>query len=155
MRHRIGAIVTTVPRDDREWCGYWHVHLPLAQTFIDSQSTPRSVRRLCIQSLVDPAARLRESQRHRSTRCRVVAAVSLPLLFDSQLIVFFGDEYWNQFFRRDTPEQRWIALAPTRSLAREWGVLLPDGFEERGYAESIADEGFQSEGERWFLGDVE
>jgi len=58
----------------------------------------------------------------------VIAAIDLPRLFDSQLIVFFGQDYFSRFFTRETPDQMWVALPPHRSLEREWSLRIPKGF---------------------------
>lgn len=155
MIDKIDAIANEIPTEHRKGCGYWHAHLPVAQAFIDSPRTPGSVRRLCVQSIVEAADRLRSRQQARTIQCRVVAAVELPGLFNSQIIVFFGDDYFSSFFQRDTPEQRWTPLEPRRSLAREWTLKVPGGFVERGFEEVIAEEDYQHRGELWFFGDVE
>ena len=38
--------------------GYWHLHLPVAQNFIDSNKTPKKVERFCIQTLLNRAEHL-------------------------------------------------------------------------------------------------
>jgi Protein of unknown function (DUF3916) len=53
--------------------------------------------------MLNAANDLRTAQRRRAVECRVVVAIDLPQLFDSQLIVFFGQEYFSRFFTRDTP----------------------------------------------------
>ncbi|WP_283751054.1 DUF3916 domain-containing protein, partial [Bacillus cereus] len=37
---------------------YWHMPLPGSQAFIDSSTTPRKVKRLCIQTLLNQANQL-------------------------------------------------------------------------------------------------
>jgi uncharacterized protein DUF3916 len=154
MVSHIGQLAMVTPAEDREGCGYWHAHLPVSQAFIDSPTIPRSIRRLCIQSMFDTADRLRAAQLQRIIECRVVVAVALPRLFDSQLIVFFGDEYFSGFFNRDTPEQRWVGLPSNRSLMREWSLRMSPGFSEWGFCETLRDEDFEQHGEMWFCGDL-
>jgi hypothetical protein len=84
----------------------------------------------------------------------VVAAIALPDLFDSQLIVFFGPDYWSTFFDRHDPEQRWNRLESGRSLSREWSLEIPDGFGELGFEEVIVADGYEHRGELWFVGDL-
>jgi len=133
--------------------GYWHLHLPIAQSFIDSPRAAQSIRRECVQLLLDAASRL-TALRPPSVTARVVAAVSTPLLFDSQLIAFFSADYFASFFLRDGPEQQWSALPASRSLAREWSLALPSGFSERGFHEHIHDEDYEQHGEIWFFGEL-
>lgn len=111
------------------------------------------MRRAAIQALVNAAAKLRAAVSHPGAT-RVVAAVSLPEIFDSQLIVFFGDAHWNEFFDRRSDDQRWTVLPQSRSLAREWRIQIPEGMIERGYRETVQDESYASHGELWFVGEL-
>lgn len=154
MVRDIEQLAMVTPAEHREGCGYWHAHLPVAEAFIDSPVTPRSIRRLCIQTMLDAANSLRTAQQQRGTDCRVIAAIDLPRLFESQLIVFFGQDYFARFFKRDTPDQTWVGLPPHRRLGREWSLRMPSGFSEWGFSETIRDEDFQSRGEVWFCGDL-
>jgi hypothetical protein len=103
--------------------------------------------------LLDAAFQL-STRRSPSINARIVAAVSMPLLFDSQLIAFFSPDYFASFFHRDDSDQQWSALPPSRSLAREWSLALPDGFSERGFHEHVHDEDFEQHGEIWFFGEL-
>ena len=72
-------------KNDRD---YWHLHLPVAKAFIDSLKTPRSVRRLCIQTLIEQTNHLINIRQDEGTFTRIVGAINLPELWDSQIIVF-------------------------------------------------------------------
>jgi hypothetical protein len=154
MVRDIGQLATVIPAEHREGGGYWHAHLPVPQAFIDSPATPRAIRRLCIQTLLDAANELRAAQERREIECRVVVAIDLPKLFDSQLIVFFTEEYFSRFFTRDTPDQTWIPLPPHRSLVREWSIRMEAGSSEWGFSDTLFDEGVERRSEIWFCGDL-
>jgi hypothetical protein len=85
---------------------------------------------------------------------RVIAFVTLPVLFDADVTVFRGDEHYAGFFERDTDEQRWTRLPQSRSLQREWGLMVPAGMRELGIAEQRLESGELFEGEIWCYGDV-
>jgi hypothetical protein len=150
---RIAALVKDFPAEDTPGCGYWHAHLPLSRDFIDSPRTPRGVRRATMQALLDAADHLRLT-RKTIGGTRVVAAIDLPFLFDSQLIVFFGESHWTGFFDRRSDDQTWTKLPPSRSLAREWSLIVPRGMVEQGYREVIRDEDYEHTGEVWFVGEL-
>ena len=62
MVRELEAATQVFPQaEDWEGCGYWHLHLPVAEGFIDSPKTPRSIRQQCIQTLIDRAAYLPET----------------------------------------------------------------------------------------------
>jgi hypothetical protein len=155
MIEAIEACSQSFPVEHDSRCGYWHMHLPVDQAFIDSKKTPPWVRRRCIQSLVDATERLRSLAPKSEGPVRVVACVSLPDLWDSQIIVFFGHEYFSTFFDRDSQYQRWKPLRESRSISREWNLEVPDGFQAKGFHEGIRDDGFHREGEVWFIGELD
>ncbi len=80
--------------------------------------------------------------------------ISLPNLWDSQIIVFFGDEYFSNFFTRNTPEQKWEELPPNRSIAKALKLTIPKNSTEKGYLEHIKDEDWESHSEIWFFGEL-
>jgi len=136
------------------YSSYWHLHLPVAQDFIDSPKTPFGVRRLCVQTLVNRAYHLAAIAPVNDRSTRVVVAVDLPELWKSQIIVFFGTKYFDTFFNRNTETQRWTRLPQNRSLVQEWSISIPEGFSEHGYLEEINEEDYNHRGELWFIGQL-
>ncbi|KAF0815886.1 hypothetical protein KIS4809_5313 [Bacillus sp. ZZV12-4809] len=74
---------------------YWHMHLPVAQEFINSSKTPYKVKRLCIQTLLERAEDLIRIKPNDKEKYRVVVAIDYPELWDSQIIVFKVESYFN------------------------------------------------------------
>ncbi len=70
--------------------GYWHLYLPVAQDFIDSSNTPRNVKRLGIQTLIDKVKYLVNVKPDSKETLRVVACITSPHLHDSQIIYRCG-----------------------------------------------------------------
>ena len=133
---------------------FWHLHLPVFRGFIDSTSTPFGIRRLCVQTLISRAEHLASIAPVGTTQIRVVVAVSLPNLFDSQIIIFYGAEYFDTFFNRRTATQQWTQLEDKRSLMREWNIQISSDFSECGYQEEITEPDFHQSGEIWFIGQL-
>ncbi|GGI11651.1 DUF3916 domain-containing protein [Gottfriedia solisilvae] len=140
---------------------YWHMHLPVSQSFINSKKTPLKIKRLCIQTLIDQASMLIENKPNSSETFRVVVAIDLPDLFSSQIIVFKGDSYFNSFFDRDDEFQKWIPLTDNRNLKSEWNLVIPKEMQTIGYNEIISDYvedtddiDVTHEGEIWFIGEL-
>ena len=132
---------------------FWHLHLPVARDFISSDATPFKVRRLCAQTLIDSAHHL-AALAPLDGETRVVVAITPEDLWDSQIIVFFGSDYFDSFFTRDSAEQKWTMLNPNRSLQRRWNLEVPADFCGRGYQEELNMENFQSQQELWFFGQL-
>ncbi len=134
--------------------GFWHLHLPVSQSFIDSSRTPSDVRKLCMQTLIDRTKHLIDIKPALDVKTRVVALISLPELWESQIIVFFGEDYFGGFFDRDDEEQRWTLLPFERSILKELDLKMPGGLTEIGYLEEINDEDGEAISELWFIGEL-
>jgi hypothetical protein len=155
MVEHIYDLTAEFPQEDCAGCGYWHMHLPTSSATIDSPRTPKSVRKTCIQTLIDRTNHLCILKPTDDVPTHAVAAINLPNLFDAQIIVFFGSDYFARFFDRNSPQQCWIPLPDHRSLVKEWKLSIPNGFIERGYREIIQDEDFSHDGEIWFIGELD
>lgn len=135
--------------------GYRDFKLPVAQGFIDSGKTSRQIRRLCMQKLLDRASHLMEIRPDDNETYRVVAAIFLPKLWSSQLIVFKGDEYFASFFDRENDYQTWMPLSSNRHVQVEWELFMPSRFQSMGYREIIKEDKACYEGQIWFFGDIQ
>lgn len=134
--------------------GYWHLHLPVAQDFISSEKTPKSVKRQCIQALLDRAEHLIGLKPTDKDKYRVVVAIDLPHLWNSQIIIFKGESHFKNFFERNDEYQKWLHLPDNRNIKTEWDLLIPNEKEITGFKEIITDEDHHYEGEIWFIGQI-
>ncbi|EAD1643240.1 DUF3916 domain-containing protein [Listeria monocytogenes] len=135
--------------------GYWHLHLPVAQDFINSNKTPKKIKQLCIQTLLDRAEHLIGLKPDDKEKYRVVVAVDLADLWGSQIIVFKGDSHFKDFFNRNDEYQKWLNLPDNRNIQTEWGLSIPNDMKKSGFKEVITDEdGYHYEGEIWFIGEL-
>ncbi|WP_442870357.1 DUF3916 domain-containing protein [Anaerocolumna sp. AGMB13025] len=69
--------------------------------------------------------------------------------------MFFGDEYFENFFNRDDDYQKWSLIDNNRSLIKVYDLCIPNDFIESGYIEEIVDDDFKSKSEIWFIGELE
>lgn len=135
--------------------GYWHLPLPVAHSFINSNKTPKRIKRLCIQTLLDRVERLLSLKPNEKEQYRVAAAVNLADLWGSQIIVFKGDAHFKDFFDRNDEYQKWLPLSDDRNIQTEWGLSVPNYLQISGFKEVITDEdGYHYEGEMWFIGEL-
>src|SRR5207244_3576349 len=56
---------------------YWNMLLPVSQAFIDSRKTPRKVKRLCIQTLLNQANHLINMKPSDTHTYRIVVFISI------------------------------------------------------------------------------
>lgn len=151
MIESIREATLVFPEEHALGWGFWHMHLPVDQAFIDSQKTPYWVRRQCMQCLIDGAERLRNLKPISDKSVQVIASISLPRLWDSQITVLLGQDYISAPIEQDSEWHRLEPLRESRSISREWGLKIPDGFQERGYHERICDQDYSQAGEVWFI----
>lgn len=134
--------------------GYWHLHLPVKQEFIDSKKTPSTVRKICIQTLIDRVQHLVEIKPNLDIRIRVIACIEIPCLWNSQIIIFFGDDYFKNFFNRNDQYQIWTPLPTKRNLQNELNLKMPVKLNVKGYSEKIKEEDYETSSELWFVGEL-
>ena len=84
----------------------------------------------------------------------IYAIISLPHLFDSQIVVIPDKSWFDFFFERNSTEQKWIPLDSERNLIKEWNLVLSSDLKVRGFKEIISDDDFNYEGEIWFIGEL-
>jgi len=142
------------PEEDTE-SGFWHLHLPVSKTFIDSAKTPFGIRKTCVQELINRAIHLVNIKPKANCKVRVVTSISLPRLWDSQIMVFFGDGHYNGFFNRDDEYQKWLNLPEKRNIVKEWGLEVNEGLQLVGFHETISDDGCRYDNELWFYGEID
>lgn len=153
MVSNLKAWTEKFPEVDLEY-GYWHIHMPLTQAFINSTKTPSSVKRLCIQTLINRVEYLTSIKPKIDMTVRVVALINIPDLSESQIIIFFGDKHFNGFFDRNDEFQKWIELPKKRSIVHEWNLEISKHLSIKGYKE-ILDNDSKSINELWFIGELD
>ena len=144
----------TMPNPNEKSLGYWHLHLPFSQEYIDSKKTPNKLRRDIMQMLINRVDYLKNIKTKEQSDYRIYSIISLPNLFDSQIVVLPDKSWFDGFFERDSDEQKWITLDKHRNLIEEWNLILPSALEVRGYKEIISEDNYNYEGEIWFIGEL-
>ncbi|MER2008637.1 MAG: DUF3916 domain-containing protein [Psychrobacillus sp.] len=134
--------------------GYWHLHLPTSEGFIDSNRTPIGVKKTCVQTLLKQAVHLIEKKSNSLGYYRVVVYIDFKALFDAQIIVFAEASYFKQFFNRNNDSQKWLPLSKEKS--DPWRLDIPQNMKTLGFEESIRDEaGNAYKKDIWFIGELE
>lgn len=134
--------------------GYWHLHLPTSEGFIDSNRTPIGVKKTCVQTLLKQAVHLIEKKSNSLGYYRVVVYIDFKALFDAQIIVFAEESYFKQFFNRNNDSQKWLPLSKEKS--HPWRLDIPQNMKTLGFEESIRDEaGNAYKKDIWFIGELE
>lgn len=119
---------------------YWNMLLPVSQTFIDSRKTPRKVKRLCIQTLLNQANHLINMKPSDTHTYRVVVLISINNLWGSQIIIFKNEDYFHNFFNRNSEFQKWILLSNEIDFWEKLEIPVCHSFETLRFQEIIYDE---------------
>lgn len=141
-----------------QW-GYWNWKIPMPRALVSASRARLPVQKVCAQALVDAAWRLSQASSSEMAHARVVAVVSFPDMFASEVCVFLSEDYFKGFCERDSDDQRWAPMPASNGFAARLGLRLPAGFQERGYRETCRDETVDpprvAEGEVWLIGELE
>ena len=145
-----------IPAGQRD---YWNWKIPMPRALVSAPGARLPVQKVCAQALVDAAWRLSQASSPEMAHARVVAIVSFPDMFASEVCAFLSEDYFNGFCERDDDDQRWAPMPASNGLAARLGLRLPAGFQERGYWETCRDETADppwiTEGEVWLIGELE
>ncbi|MBM7602540.1 hypothetical protein JOC75_000510 [Metabacillus crassostreae] len=158
IKRKINKLIELIEENTVEFPKYYdneyrNFLLPVSQEFINSNKTPTKVKRQCIQTLIDRAKHLSYIKPIEEEKYRVVVAIYLPDLWRSEIIVFKGKSYYQDFFNRND-KQTWLPLSKTRNIEKEWRLSVPADMSIVGYREEITDEDYHYKGEIWFIGEL-
>jgi len=136
---------------DSDGCrDYWKYMIPIHEKIFEKSFKIRFQKEL-IRTMLNALMNL---QKNKPKNTKVVLSISFPNFFQSQLIVFFSEEYYKNFFTRDTSFQKWEKISEEKCFLRESGIGNSSCVSKIGFRENIVDEDFSYEGEIWFFGDV-
>lgn len=85
--------------------------------------------------------------------CKVVAVIDVGDLWASRIVIFYDREYYCDFWKRNSAEQKWIPKDETESFVGERHIDTT--LKEKGVTEIIFSAGIQKKNALWFYGDVD
>lgn len=133
---------------------FWHLHVPVNRTFANSKNTPKKVRKLLIQTLINRSEYLSNLKPTGDKFCKVVCVICTQELSRSQIIIFFDQEYFASFFNRNNEEQVWT-LQKTNESKIKIVFNIPLKFNIKRYSEIITDDGVIWKDELLMIGDLD
>ena len=130
---------------------YEHFHVPCASSFMDSLKTRRSIKRKFCQMWLDKTQYFINSKPSNTVFCKAICAISPNCLWNSQIIIFYDEQYYNSFWNRDSEYQSWIKIT---NKSYKDNYKLNTDMNELGFIETIKNEDYSYIGELWFYGEV-
>ncbi len=132
----VGELEAFGERDPEAHLGgrFWNFKVPVFQKLVDPPHATVETQRACMASIF-AAARAVEISDRRPANCRVACLVSTPSLFNSEVTVFFDEDYFRTFLPREEGKRTyyddgWIEdEAMEADALGELKVEAPEGME--------------------------
>lgn len=155
LRHWADCFKGAFPSEELEGrARYWNYKVPTRAGLIEGPATTLRIQRACAQSLISACANLIQSRPASQADVRVTCCIAQPGMFSSEICLYLDEEYFQGHVAATADGQ--VTAINSRSLATEWGLVLPKGIGERGVQISIPrtdhDDGLEQE--YWFFGEV-
>lgn len=141
--------------DNLENKPYCYIHIPRTEEFMNGEKTPNYILKQITQALVDCTNHLYDIKPKELPFCKVLLVVDFNDILDSQIVIFFDEDYYKSFFIRESDSQRWSILQNECQTINLWSIHIPEHFSVRGYAEQMIDGDYIYNGELWFIGELE
>lgn len=138
--------------------GFMNYKLPVHESLVDGKCATAAQRLAAAQSLVDACAHLIAAKPPSATKFRVVATICLPKMFPSEVCVYSDERYFQEMVQIGQSRHGATRRIEGRSLANEWGLVMPATIREFGlaYDNSMASNlEDRRVGEYWFFGEVQ
>lgn len=129
---------------------YEHFHVP-GTMFIEHNKTSAKIKKSFYKEWIRTAESFINQKPEIVPFCKVVALLSTPHLWSSEIIIFYDENYYTSFWERNTDYQKWT---PIRGYSFADIHNLNTDLYELGIHEIIQDNHIIFEEELWFYGDV-
>ncbi len=117
---------------------YEHFHVPCRSDFLNSRKTSSKIRTAFVKKWVETVEKFISEKPKDIPFCKVVGLVSEEDLWESQIIIFYDDYYYNNFWNRNWGYQTWTQINNRRSLKEIY--RLGTSLNELCYEEKLVDE---------------
>ncbi|PKB86462.1 hypothetical protein A8A01_29785 [Ewingella americana] len=142
-----------VPAGDR----YWNWKIPVLENMVQGKHAKRQTKAECAQHMINACQRLIATKPQTDGFIRVTCAIIQPDMFTSEICLYLDEDYFNGHTLQNGTQSRFSTVIQDRSLATEWGLLLPEGITERGIKTVYRDEEcpeYDYISECWYFGEL-
>ena len=129
---------------------YEHFHVPCGW-WISEPKTSSIVKTEFCKKWLDKTQEIVNSKPQNDKFCKIVADIASPCFWHSQIIIFYDEDYFNNFFNRTDPYQTWT-LIENKSFIKPRGIKSK--LKENGYIELLDDEDRIYKCEIWFYSEL-
>lgn len=113
---------------------FWNCKVPVFQKLVDPPQATLDTQRACIAAVLAAAAAVERSDK-RPQNCRVGCLVSTPSLFQSEVTLFFDEDYFRTFLPREEGQRTyfddgWVEDEPVEAGALgDLAMAAPEGMD--------------------------
>ncbi|WP_082045908.1 MULTISPECIES: DUF3916 domain-containing protein [Pseudomonas] len=134
---------------------YWNYKIPVYRNLVEGKQTTKSIQAFCAQQLIDAAHHIYKAKPQDAEYSRVTCVISFPCMFSSELCVYTSEEYFKEHTVEQIGRFGKIERIQGKSLAQEFGLELPEDFNELGVLRiDKDDDGNPYISEHWYFGEV-
>lgn len=113
--------------------------------------SPNNIKRKFIIKWLEITERLIKYKDNKKF-CRIVGMIVTKEISNSRIILFYDEEYYNNFWKREDSYQTWEKLDSKKSLKQRLNIQT--NLKEIGFKETLNDGDFKYETELWFYGEL-
>lgn len=132
---------------------YEHFHVPCSKIFINSPKIRGNIKTAFIRKWIQTAEKFIRMKPKQPPFCRIVALICEENLWDSQIIIFYSEKYFKDFWIRNGNEQTWELITPTNSFI---GIRnIKTSLAETCFKETIREDGIEYIDKLWFYKEID
>lgn len=129
---------------------YEHFHVPCGP-WLSRFKTSGKVKTEFCRKWLEKTQEIIASKPSGERFCKVVAEIAYPCFWDSQIIIFYDFQYYQNFFDRKGPYQIWTPIS-SKSFLRSRGIKSE--LKEMGFTEILNEEDEIYKSQLWFYGEI-
>ncbi|MGE8101471.1 DUF3916 domain-containing protein [Pseudomonas fluorescens] len=136
--------------------GYANRKIPVLETLVEGKQTTFAIQKECAQQLINAAHHLLQARPEDTINCRIVASILTPDMFSSEICIYTDMSRYRGHVLPFDYEHFCQTRITDKSLATEWGLIVPAEMNEVGFHFVHEDEdGQKFESEHWYFGEVD
>ena len=134
---------------------YWNIKIPVDIRLVQGKYTDQITQAQCAQYLINATYQIYQAKPSNLKHFRVTCVICLPDMFTSEICIYTSEEYFKYQTEAWDREPEKLDTTLNRSLSKEWELILPQGFCEKGVLRNNFDlEDKEYFVERWYFGEV-
>ena len=102
---------------------YEHFHVPCSRSFINSPKTRVKIKTAFLRKWIETTEKFIENSKTMHLDfCKVVAIICEQDIWDSEIIIFYDNKYYDTFFIRNDECQTWTKVDSKNSFIKRHGI---------------------------------